>query len=221
MAEIAVQAVEARRTGTEIDVEALIRELEANLNVVVRPAATLINENTDHVPWLPDQRASIDWNFTRRYQRFLRELKGWALPTLQRSDDLTDRILALIENPKRQGSWDRRGMVVGEVQSGKTSNYIELICKAADSGYKFIVILTGTTNSLRAQTQLRFDEGFLGWDYTTKPCIGHKEQTRWCRNTIGRTIIQSDTFNQMPTRRVISISRSQTNSTSNWEGTRS
>ncbi len=55
-------------------------------------------------------------------------------------------------------------MIVGEVQSGKTSNYIELICKAADAGYKFIVVLTGTTNSLRAQTQLRFDEGFLGWD---------------------------------------------------------
>ena len=55
-------------------------------------------------------------------------------------------------------------MVVGEVQSGKTSNYIELICKVADAGYKFIVVLTGTTNSLRAQTQLRLDEGFLGWD---------------------------------------------------------
>ena len=54
--------------------------------------------------------------------------------------------------------------MVGEVQSGKTSNYIELVCKAADAGYKFFVILTGTTNSLRAQTQLRFDEGFLGWD---------------------------------------------------------
>ena len=108
--------------------------------------------------------ASIDWSFTRRYQRFLKERKGWALPTLQRSDDLTDRILELIEDPARLGAWDRRGMVVGEVQSGKTSNYIELICKAADSGYKFIVVLTGMTNGLRAQTQLRFDEGFLGWD---------------------------------------------------------
>ena len=53
---------------------------------------------------------------------------------------------------------------MGEVQSGKTSNYIALICKAADAGYKFIVVLTGMTNSLRAQTQLRIDEGFLGWD---------------------------------------------------------
>ena len=138
--------------------------MEANLNVVVGFASTLTDESSDHVPWLADQRASIEWGFTRRYQRFLKERKGWALQTLQRSDDLTDRIIGLLENPDRAGSWDRRGMVVGEVQSGKTSNYIELVCKAADAGYKFIVVLTGTTNSLRSQTQLRFDEGFLGWD---------------------------------------------------------
>ncbi len=163
-AENAVQAVKAQAPSAEIDVDALVRELEANLNVVVGSASTLTDDSTDHIPWLPDRRASIGWSFTRRYQRFLKERKGWALPTLQRSDDLTDRILELIEDPARPGAWDRRGMVVGEVQSGKTSNYIELICKAADSGYKFIVVLTGMTNSLRAQTQLRFDEGFLGWD---------------------------------------------------------
>ena len=163
-AENAVQAVKAQALGAEIDVDALVRDLETNLNVVVGSASTLTDDSTDHIPWLPDRRASIDWSFTRRYQRFLKERKGWAFPTLQRSDDLTDRILELIEGPARPGAWDRRGMVVGEVQSGKTSNYIELICKAADSGYKFIVVLTGMTNSLRAQTQLRFDEGFLGWD---------------------------------------------------------
>ena len=164
VAEIAVQAVRAQSSGAEVDVDTLVRELEANLNVVVGSASTLTDDSSDHLPWLADRRASIEWKFTKRYQRFLKERRGWALPTLQRSDDLTDRVLGLIEDPERPGAWDRRGMVVGEVQSGKTSNYIELICKAADAGYKFIVVLTGTTNSLRAQTQLRFDEGFLGWD---------------------------------------------------------
>ena len=163
-AEIAVQAVRDQSPGSEINTASLIRELEANVNVVVGEASTLTDDESDHVPWLADRRGSIEWGFTRRYQRFLRERKAWAMATLQRSNDLTDRILSLLEDPNRPGSWDRRGMVVGEVQSGKTSNYIELICKAADAGYKFIVVLTGTTNSLRAQTQLRFDEGFLGWD---------------------------------------------------------
>ena len=163
-AEIAIQALKAQAPESQVDVDSLTRELEANLNVVVGQASTLTDEESDHIPWFAGRRASIEWGFTRRYQRFLEEQKGWALATLQRSNDLTDRILELMEDPGRPGSWDRRGMVVGEVQSGKTSNYIELVCKAADAGYKFIVILTGTTNSLRAQTQLRFDEGFLGWD---------------------------------------------------------
>ena len=161
---IAANAVIALSPGAEIDLEALVRELESNLNVLVGSGATLTDEQSDHVPWLPERRASIEWNFSRRYRRFLQAHRGWALPTLRSSDDLTDRILGLMEDPARSGSWDRRGMVVGEVQSGKTSNYIELVCKAVDAGYKFVVILTGTTNSLRAQTQLRFDEGFLGWD---------------------------------------------------------
>ena len=160
----AERAVSALLPGANVDLEALVRNLEASLNVVVGSAATLTDEQSDHIPWLPKRRASINWEFSRRYRRFLQERKGWALPTLRSSDVLTDRILGLMEDPERVGSWDRRGMVVGEVQSGKTSNYIDLVCKAVDAGYKFVVILTGTTNSLRAQTQLRFDEGFLGWD---------------------------------------------------------
>ena len=164
LAESAANLLMAQSPGSTVDVDALTRELEANLNVIVDDGSILKGDESMHVPWLPQRRASIEWGFTRRYRRYLMEQKGWPLAALRRSDDLTDRILELLEDPERSGTWDRRGMVVGEVQSGKTSNYIELICKVADAGYKFIVILTGTTNSLRAQTQLRFDEGFLGWD---------------------------------------------------------
>ena len=59
-------------------------------------------------------------------------------------------------------------MVVGQVQSGKTSNYTGLICKAVDAGYKVIIVLAGIHNSLRSQTQLRLDEGFLGRDTQVK-----------------------------------------------------
>ncbi|MCC5944486.1 MAG: Z1 domain-containing protein [Bernardetiaceae bacterium] len=65
-------------------------------------------------------------------------------------------------NPKKEGSWDRRGMVVGHVQSGKTSNYVGLINKATDTGYKVIIVIAGTISSLRRQTQERIDSGFVG-----------------------------------------------------------
>ena len=190
-AEIAVQAVKAQAPDSEVDLDSLVRELEANLNVVVGAAATLTDDNTDHLPWLAEQRSSIEWGFTRRYQRFLKERKRWAIPTLQRSDDLTDRVLGLLENPVRPGSWDRRGMVVGEVQSGKTSNYIELICKAADAGYKFVVVLTGATNSLRAQTQLRFDEGFLGWDTRLNLTLGNSNKRVGVGTLVGEQLYRA------------------------------
>ena len=79
-------------------------------------------------------------------------------------DKSTDEILGLLENPKRAGLWDRRGLVVGNVQSGKTSNFIALINKAADAGYKFIVVMSGLTKDLRRQTHERLDEGFFGFN---------------------------------------------------------
>lgn len=65
-------------------------------------------------------------------------------------------------------------MVVGHVQSGKTANYIGIVNKAADSGYRVIIVLAGTLNSLRSQTQERIDSGFLGFDTSipAKPYIG-------------------------------------------------
>jgi hypothetical protein len=55
-------------------------------------------------------------------------------------------------------------MVVGHVQSGKTANYAGLICKAADAGYRLIIVIAGIHNNLRNQTQERIDEGFIGRD---------------------------------------------------------
>jgi hypothetical protein len=62
------------------------------------------------------------------------------------------------------GEWRRRGLVVGHVQSGKTANYIGLINKAADAGYKLIILIAGIHSNLRSQTQERIDEGFVGRD---------------------------------------------------------
>ena len=191
MADISVQAITMTTPGAEVDVETLIRELEANLNVLVGAASTLTDEQSDHVPWLPERRGSIEWRLGRRYRRFLQEQRGWALPTLRSSDDLTDRILALMEDPSRPGTWDRRGMVVGEVQSGKTSNYIELACKAVDAGYRFVVVLTGATNSLRAQTQLRFDEGFLGWDTRLNLQLGSSNRPVGVGTLLGESLYDS------------------------------
>jgi hypothetical protein len=146
-----------------LDEVALIKELESLYTIWIGQPTFLDNQQ-GHEPWLPQNKADINWDFWSRYQRYLEEEKGFSPFTVDRLEQLTDSILERLESPKRRGAWDRRGMVVGQVQSGKTSNYTGLVCKAADSGYRLIIVLAGLHNSLRSQTQLRLDEGFLGRD---------------------------------------------------------
>jgi hypothetical protein len=154
--------------------ERLVRELEATFSITVADG-TMLTEDSGHVPWLDSKRAALDWDFWRRYRTWLIDSKGWSPTVVNKLDSLTDQVLDRIEDPNRSGQWDRRGLVVGQVQSGKTSHYTGLICKAVDAGYKLIIVLAGVHNSLRSQTQLRLDEGFLGLDT--------KMQRAWKKNT--------------------------------------
>lgn len=81
-------------------------------------------------------------------------------------------LMSYLGNPKDDSAFSVRGLVVGDVQSGKTSNYLGLVTKAADAGYKVIFILTGTIESLRKQTQQRVEEGFIGWDSFNGVAVG-------------------------------------------------
>lgn len=161
-------AVDSTRTSeqghtVEVDEEKLVRELESLFNIRMG-LGTVLENKEGHIPWLADRNSEINWDFWNRYERYLEEEKGWAPATTSGLDQLTNSILERLEYPLRPGSWDRRGMVVGQVQSGKTANYTGLICKAVDAGYKRIIVLAGMQDSLRSQTQLRLDEGFLGYD---------------------------------------------------------
>lgn len=144
----------------QVDRQAAISELIRRFSLWIGQDSTLHDEE-GHVPWLVSARKK-DWRYWQRYQCFLeRKMSITAVDALDRS---TDKILALLEDPNRDGIWDRRGLVVGHVQSGKTGNYSGLICKAADAGYKIIIVLAGLHNNLRAQTQIRLEESFLGYE---------------------------------------------------------
>lgn len=66
-------------------------------------------------------------------------------------------IIKNIPNPNKTSSYKIKGLVIGQIQSGKTANIQALVCRAVDFGYRFIIVLSGRTNSLRLQTQQRFD----------------------------------------------------------------
>jgi hypothetical protein len=162
-AQKAAKAQELFEPNAFVDVVELVAELRHLFSVGVEDA-TALDDSNEHEPWLPSRRGLIAWRFWDRYMTFLERDFGMAPITVQHLDDLTDMVLERLEDPSREPPWDRRGMVVGSVQSGKTANYTGLICKAIDAGYKLVVILAGIHSNLRAQTQLRIDEGVLGFD---------------------------------------------------------
>jgi len=146
-----------------IDDEELARLIEEKYGISMGLGAIVDAE--DFKPWLHDARINGEVGdfYWGRYRRLL-GLKGLPKSVIDGTDEVTDRVLDRLGNPNNQTPWSRRGMVVGHVQSGKTANYTGLICKAADAGYRLIVVIAGIHNNLRNQTQARIDEGFIGRD---------------------------------------------------------
>lgn len=120
-------------------------------------------EAEDPMPWLEQRQGDIKWFYWERYKKNLLVSKNLSNHVVNTIDMITDKILDHIENPMKSGIWSRKGLVVGDVQSGKTANYTGLICKAADAGYNVIIVLAGMLNTLRNQTQSRLDNDFMGW----------------------------------------------------------
>ncbi len=147
----------------QVDKDAAVSELIRRFSHWIGSDGTL-RDDKGHVDWL-DASRKTDWRYWHRLQRYME--RSLSVDVVDALDKSTDGILGLLEDPRRDGSWDRRGLVVGHVQSGKTSSYSALICKAADAGYKIIIVLAGLHNNLRSQTQIRLEEAFLG--YETSP----------------------------------------------------
>lgn len=141
-----------------VDKDLLFEILRADFSIGSGAITELYDEKV--TPWLNDEKANIDFELWNRYK--LEMQKNDPSFPVNDLDNFTDKILDKCVNPKEKKSFDRRGMVVGHVQSGKTSNYVGLINKATDAGYKVIIVIAGTISSLRRQTQERIDSGYIG-----------------------------------------------------------
>lgn len=164
----------------EVDKASLKDELLALYNVKVE-AFQILEGKDRRVPWLKAFRAAkkSQWKFWTRYSKYLKESKRFAPNVIAQLDELTDKILDKLFNPQIEDIViDKKGLVVGQVQSGKTANYTGLVCKAADAGFNLIIVLAGIHNNLRSQTQTRLDEGFLGFDTQNTRAFTQNQTTK-------------------------------------------
>lgn len=140
------------------------RELESHFNVRMEDGILIKGteqQDRDTTWWSNRAKIQAENFYWERYKEFIKtQLPPEVVATIDRDTDL---VMNNIGDPALS-SINIKGMVVGHVQSGKTGNYAGLVCKAADAGYKFIVVIAGGTNNLRNQTQQRMNEAFIGQD---------------------------------------------------------
>lgn len=107
----------------------------------------------NHEPWYSGAgEDSIFWSPLKA--QFASD--GWPQERIDSVDTATDHVVAHTPRPTRP-SYRAKGLVVGYVQSGKTTNFTSVIAKLADEDYRMVIVLSGIHNGLRRQTQVRLD----------------------------------------------------------------
>ena len=149
-------------TLTEEEIEEVRASIKSEFSIKMDKGVLI--EEKGHERWFLSRKAKLDMSYWERYKKYLLNDKGFSNNVVNKMDDVLDTLTDLLGDPTRSISYKRRGLIIGDVQSGKTANYTGLICKAVDAGYKVVVLLTGTIEKLRQQTQQRIDEGFVGCD---------------------------------------------------------
>ena len=113
-------------------------------------------------PWYAKERklrTSVYWD---DYEAYLRDVKKWPAPSISSLDETTTEVIERLSRPTRPEAKQTKGLVVGYVQSGKTANFTGVVAKGIDAGYRLIIVLTGTIDILRSQTQRRMDMELMG-----------------------------------------------------------
>lgn len=101
------------------------------------------------------------WTNWSRHEAYLRSLPKWKPHQIASVAEESLRIISKT-TPVGRPEFQCRGLVVGYVQSGKTANFTAVAARAADVGYRLIIVLSGIHDSLRNQTQRRLDQELAG-----------------------------------------------------------
>lgn len=153
---------EARRKKIYVELELEPTEIAKAEQLI--PYADLRNTNIviaeSHRVWYVGSRRIKGFYWTA-YQGYLRRT-GWPDESLSDLDEAADLIIERLSDPYRRECWQTKGLVIGYVQSGKTANFTAVVAKAADAGYRLIIVLAGMLDVLRAQTQRRIDKELIG-----------------------------------------------------------
>lgn len=133
---------------------------------------------TDHDRWYDEERRRSQSFYWDAYSGELAR-QGWSPESVDGLDDSTTSVVERLSDPTRAEAYQTKGLVVGYVQSGKTANFTGVIAKAADAGYRLIIVLAGTLDVLRNQTQRRIDKDLIGRELLDRDYVNDADWERF------------------------------------------
>lgn len=136
----------------------------------IAPVATMRTAviSTRWKPWYSEERKVKSELYWPHYREHLLKQPGWSGESVAALDKATDDVVQRLSDPSSDDSYQSKGLVIGYVQSGKTANFAGVIAKAVDAGYRLIIVMTGTIELLRSQTQRRLDRELVGRENLTR-----------------------------------------------------
>lgn len=153
-----LKSISIFETLSDIEYEEAIDLAIATIQVSIEKNY-VIEDDKKHKPWFDNYYKELE-NATRwdRYKDYLLYDKNFPKKVITSMQESLFKMTDLLGDPNGD-NFKRKGLIVGDVQSGKTANYIGLMNLATDANFKVMIVLTGTTNTLREQTQLRIEDG--------------------------------------------------------------
>ena len=148
----------------EEQIQEVILEIQSIEGIDMDMGSTIEDESENFEEWLtPEVKIKLNDGYWHNYEKLLSQKGSLSKNVVTTLGLDTEKIISKCGDPDPENNkfWDRKGLVIGSVQSGKTANYIGLVTKAADLGYKVIIVIAGRDNNLRQQTQKRINEGFI------------------------------------------------------------
>ena len=121
------------------------------------------------IEWYDDKRKESTRYYAASLEKYL-SARDWSPPNIMLVRQAAEFVIGNLSDPtwaednRSDLCFAGRGLVVGYVQSGKTTMMNMTIASAIDVGYRLVIVLAGMTDLLREQTQRRFDKEVVGKD---------------------------------------------------------
>ena len=126
----ALMISEATYTYSDEEIEAARRDITYKYQIFTTPGKIILADY-DEDDWYEDAKSDIDPVFWTRYKYYLIDKKHFSpsVVSVLGDDTLDKKLMRYIVNPKAKYPAPilKRGLIIGDVQSGKTSTYIGFI----------------------------------------------------------------------------------------------